>query len=68
MIRKLWPVAVSVIFLIALRVVYTELSQLRYRDLRAALDALSRQRIALAMLCTMGSYLLMTLGELLATR
>lgn len=68
MIRKLWPVAVSIIFLIALRVVYVELSHLRYRDLSVALDALSHSRIALAMLCTFGSYLLMTLGELLATR
>ncbi|HEX7419091.1 MAG TPA: bifunctional lysylphosphatidylglycerol flippase/synthetase MprF [Thermoanaerobaculia bacterium] len=68
MIRKLWPVAVSVIFLIALRVVYSELSHLRYRDLRASLGDLSHSRIALAMLCTAGSYLLMTLGELLATR
>ncbi len=68
MIRKLWPAAVSIVFLIALRVVYIELSHLRYRDLRAALDALPRSRIALAMLCAAGSYLCMTLGELLATR
>lgn len=68
MIRKLWPVAVSIVFLVALRVVYIELSQLRYRDLSRALDALSRSRIALAMLCTLGSYLAMTLGELLAVR
>jgi phosphatidylglycerol lysyltransferase len=67
-IRKLWPVAVSIIFLVALRVVYVELSHLRYRDVGAALEALSRSRIALAMLCTVGSYLAMTLGELLAVR
>ncbi|HSP35120.1 MAG TPA: hypothetical protein VLU46_12450, partial [Thermoanaerobaculia bacterium] len=68
MIRKIWPVAVSIIFLIALRVVYVELSHIHLRDVAAALDALSSTRIALALLCTAGSYLAMTLGELLATR
>ncbi|HEV8660098.1 MAG TPA: bifunctional lysylphosphatidylglycerol flippase/synthetase MprF [Thermoanaerobaculia bacterium] len=68
MIRKLWPVAVSIIFLVALRVVYVELSHLRYTDLAAALDALAGQRIGLALLCTIGSYLAMTIGELLAVR
>ncbi|HEX9163157.1 MAG TPA: bifunctional lysylphosphatidylglycerol flippase/synthetase MprF [Thermoanaerobaculia bacterium] len=68
MIRKIWPVAVSIIFLVALRVVYVELSHLRYRDLTAMLDRVSRAHIVIALLCTMGSYLLMTVGELLAVR
>ncbi len=68
MIRKLWPIAVSIIFLVALRVVYVELSHLRYHDLATALDALSGSRIGLALLCTIGSYLAMTIGELLAVR
>ena len=68
MIRKLWPVAVSIIFLVALRVVYVELSRLRFREVVHSLDALSRSRVALALLCTVGSYLAITLGELLATR
>ena len=63
-IRKLWPVAVSIIFLVALRVVYVELSHIRYRDLVAALDALPGSRIGLALVCTFGSYLAMTIGEL----
>ena len=68
MIRKLWPVAVSIIFLVALRVVYIELSHLHARDLNAAIDSLSRARVVLALLCTIGSYLTMTIGELLAVR
>jgi phosphatidylglycerol lysyltransferase len=67
-LRKIWPVAVSIIFFIALRVVYVELSHLRAADLKAALGALPRSRIGFAALCTLGSYLAMTLGELLAVR
>ncbi len=68
MIRKIWPVAVSIIFLVALRVVYLELSHIRLKDVGAALDALPHSRIAIALLCTAGSYLAMTFGELLAVR
>ena len=67
-IRKLWPVAVTIIFLIALRVVYGELQHFRYRDLTAALNALPGPRLAIALLCTAASYFSMTIGELLAVR
>jgi len=66
--RRIAPLFGAAIFLLSMHVVVRELRAFRYHDVANYLDALPRDRIALAILATIGSYLALALVDLLATR
>ncbi|MEA2488794.1 MAG: phosphatidylglycerol lysyltransferase, partial [Acidobacteriota bacterium] len=66
--RYLLPAAKAIIFLIALRVISGELRQFHYRAVAAYVDALPWPRLALAILCTAASYLILASYDVLAIR
>lgn len=66
--RYLWPAAKAVIFLVALRVILSELHQFRYRELVSYLHALTPLQLLLALAATAASYLTLSTYDVLGMR
>ena len=66
--RYLLPLAKAAIFLIALRVISSELRQFHYHAVAAYLDALPWQNLAIAIACTVASYAILASYDVLAIR